>query len=221
MSSRFSYFEDNDITLTGVIHVGAHRGEEVNEYEDLGAKQVIWVEANPDVFEEMRVALTNAESAIESHAFQYAASTEDHATVKFNRYYGPDAGYLRGNKGCSSLLKAEGRFEAWYKDTIEVETITIDTLLEENDFKVEDFQLLNMDVQGAELMVLKGSEKVLDNVRWVTTEATWEDPDYIDNVMYDELKSFLESKGFVETQIVPHAENWGDVLFVKETHEQS
>ena len=60
MSSRFSYFEEKyDITLTGVIHVGAHRGEEVNEYEDLGAKQVIWVEANPDVFEEMRVALTN------------------------------------------------------------------------------------------------------------------------------------------------------------------
>ena len=35
MSSRFSYFEENDITLTGVIHVGAHRGEEVNEYEAL------------------------------------------------------------------------------------------------------------------------------------------------------------------------------------------
>jgi len=73
-----------------------------------------------------------------------------------------------------------------------------------------------MDVQGAELMVLKGSEKVLDNVKWVTTEATWEDPDYIDNVMYDELKSYLESKGFVETETVPHAKNWGDVLFVKE-----
>jgi len=219
MSSRFTYFEENNIKLTGVIHVGAHRGEEIREYEDLGAKQVIWVEANPDVFEEMRVALTNAESSIESHAFQYAASKEDHTTVKFNRYYGPDAGYLRGNKGCSSLLKAEGRFEEWYKDTIEVETITIDTLLEENDFNIEDFQLLNMDVQGAELMVLNGSEKVLDNVKWVTTEATWEDPDYIDNVMYDELKSFLESKGFVETQIVPHAKNWGDVLFVKETHE--
>jgi FkbM family methyltransferase len=221
MSSRFSYFEENNIQLNGVIHVGAHRGEEINEYGDLGAKTVIWVEANPEVFDEMCIMLTNAEANIDSHAFQYAASTEDHGTAEFNRYYGPDAGHLVGNKGCSSLLKAEGRFEEWYKDTIEVETITIDTLLEEEGFNVEDFQLLNMDVQGAELMVLRGSEKVLDNVKWVTTEATWEDPDYIDNVMYDELKSFLESKGFVETQIVPHAENWGDVLFVKETHEQS
>ena len=221
MSSRFSYFEENNIQLNGVIHVGAHRGEEINEYGDLGAKTVIWVEANPEVFDEMCIMLTNAEANIDSHAFQYAASTEDHGTAEFNRYYGPDAGHLVGNKGCSSLLKAEGRFEEWYKDTIEVETITIDTLLEEEGFNAEDFQLLNMDVQGAELMVLRGSEKVLDNVKWVTTEATWEDPDYIDNVMYDELKSFLESKGFVETQIVPHAENWGDVLFVKETHEQS
>ena len=219
MSSRFSYFEENNIQLNGVIHVGAHRGEEINEYADLGAKTVIWVEANPEVFDEMCIMLTNAEANIDSHAFQYAASTEDHGTAEFNRYYGPDAGHLVGNKGCSSLLKAEGRFEEWYKDTIEVETITIDTLLEEEGFNVEDFQLLNMDVQGAELMVLKGSEKVLDNVKWITTEATWEDPDYIDNVMYDELKSFLESKGFVETQIIPHAENWGDVLFVKETHE--
>ena len=221
MSSRFSYFEENNIQLNGVIHVGAHRGEEINEYGDLGAKTVIWVEANPEVFDEMCIMLTNAEANIDSHAFQYAASTEDHGIAEFNRYYGPDAGHLVGNKGCSSLLKAEGRFEEWYKDTIEVETITIDTLLEEEGFNVEDFQLLNMDVQGAELMVLRGSEKVLDNVKWVTTEATWEDPDYIDNVMYDELKSFLESKGFVETQIIPHAENWGDVLFVKETHEQS
>jgi|TARA_B100000085_G_scaffold204368_1_gene187952 FkbM family methyltransferase len=219
MSSRFSYFEENNIQLNGVIHVGAHRGEEINEYGDLGAKTVIWVEANPEVFDEMCIMLTNAEANIDSHAFQYAASTEDHGTAEFNRYYGPDAGHLVGNKGCSSLLKAEGRFEEWYKDTIEVETITIDTLLEEEGFNVEDFQLLNMDVQGAELMVLRGSEKVLDNVKWITTEATWEDPDYIDNVMYDELKSFLESKGFVETQIIPHAENWGDVLFVKETHE--
>ncbi len=219
MSSRFSYFEENNIQLNGVIHVGAHRGEEINEYGDLGAKTVIWVEANPEVFDEMCIMLTNAEANIDSHAFQYAASTEDHGTAEFNRYYGPDAGHLVGNKGCSSLLKAEGRFEEWYKDTIEVETITIDTLLEEEGFNVEDFQLLNMDVQGAELMVLNGSEKVLDNVKWITTEATWEDPDYIDNVMYDELKSFLESKGFVETQIIPHAENWGDVLFVKETHE--
>jgi len=49
MSSTFSYFADNKIKLRGVIHVGAHRGEEVFDYEKLGVEQVIWVEPNPDV----------------------------------------------------------------------------------------------------------------------------------------------------------------------------
>ena len=215
MSSRFNYFADNNIQLTGVIHVGAHRGEEVNEYEDLGAKQVIWVEANPDVFKEMEVNLTRAGASVESIAFQYAASNVDHETVDFYRYYGPDAGYLIGNKGCSSLLKTSGIWESWYKDTIKVETITLDTLIAENDYKHQDFQLLNMDVQGAELMVLQGSNKLLESVQYITTEATWKNAEYIDNVMYDDLKCFLESKGFIETEILPHTENWGDVLFIR------
>jgi len=216
MSSRFNYFDENKITLNGVIHVGAHRGEEIFEYENLGAKQVIWIEPNPDVFKEMEVFLSRAGASVESNAFEYAASNVDHEKVDFNIYYGPDAGYLKGNKGCSSLLKANGRFLEWYQDTIQVETITLDTLISENEFEYDSFQLLNMDVQGAEMLVLQGAEKVLESVKYVTTEATWSNPDYVDNVMYDELKLFLESRGFVEKQIINHTENWGDVLFVKE-----
>lgn len=216
MSSRFNYFDENKITLSGVIHVGAHRGEEIFEYENLGAKQVIWIEPNPDVFKEMEVFLSRAGASVESNAFEYAASNVDHEKVDFNIYYGPDAGYLKGNKGCSSLLKANGRFLEWYQNTIQVETITLDTLISENEFEYDNFQLLNMDVQGAEMLVLQGAERVLENVKYVTTEATWSNPDYVDNVMYDELKLFLESRGFVEKQIINHTENWGDVLFVKE-----
>ena len=212
MSSKFETLND----VTGIIHVGAHRGEEVEQYADMGAKTVIWVEPNPDVFKEMKHFLTSVGASIDSHAFEYAVSDVDHDNVDFHLYYGPDAGFMRGNKGCSSLLKAKGRFESWHQETIKVETITIDTLLTENDFKPSDFQLLNLDVQGAELLALKGASEVLKYVKYVATEATWQNPDYVDNVMYDDLKSFLESKGFIETEIVNHGPDWGDVLFVKE-----
>ena len=212
MSSQFKILND----VTGIIHVGAHRGEEVEQYSDMDAKTVIWVEPNPDVFKEMKHFLTSVGASIDSHAFEYAVSDVDHDTVDFHLYYGPDAGFMRGNKGCSSLLKAKGRFESWHQETIKVETITIDTLLTENDFKPSDFQLLNLDVQGAELLALKGASEVLKHVKYVATEATWKNPDYVDNVMYDELKSFLESKGFIEIEIVNHGPDWGDVLFVKE-----
>ena len=212
MSSKFETLND----VTGIIHVGAHRGEEVEQYADMGAKTVIWVEPNPDVFKEMKHFLTSVGASIDSHAFEYAVSDVDHDNVDFHLYYGPDAGFMRGNKGCSSLLKAKGRFESWHQETIKVETITIDTLLTENDFKPSDFQLLNLDVQGAELLALKGASEVLKYVKYVATEATWQNPDYVDNVMYDDLKSFLDSKGFIETEIVNHGPDWGDVLFVKE-----
>ena len=216
MSSEFTYFKKYKVPLRGVIHVGAHRGEEVSYYEELGAKKIIWVEPNPDVFNEMEILLNDAEAAIESAAFEYAASNVDHETVDFNLYYGPDAGHLIGNKGCSSLLKAKGRFEDWYKETIKVETITIDTLVEENDFDYADYDLLNLDVQGAEMLALEGATKTLNNVNYISTEATWDNPDYVGNVMYDELKAFLESKGFKEEEIISHGiKTCGDVLFVR------
>ena len=55
MSSQFTYFKKYKVPLHGVIHVGAHRGEEVHQYAELGAKKIIWVEPNPDVFKEMEI----------------------------------------------------------------------------------------------------------------------------------------------------------------------
>ena len=211
MSSKFETLNH----VTGIIHVGACRGEEIGQYEDMGAKTVIWVEPNPEVFKEMKHYLTSFGASIDSHAFEYAVSDVDHDIVDFYLYYGPDAGFMEGNKGCSSLLKAKGRFESWYQETIKVETITIDTLLSENNFKPSDFQVLNLDIQGAELLALNGASEVLKHVKYVCTEATWQNPDYVGNVMYDDLKSFLESKGFIETEIVNHGPDWGDALFIK------
>ncbi len=213
--SYYRYFIENNITLNGVIHVGAHRGEEIFEYEKLKAKKVIWIEPNPDVFRELEIALDNAESSLESYGFCVAASDVNLEEVDFHICYGPDAGFMKGNKGCSSLLKPIGRFESWYKETIKVESVKLDTLLEKNEFEFSEFDLLDMDTQGAELMVLKGAEKVLSNVNYITTEATWNNPDYIGNVMFDELSSYLNEHGFEQKEIIEHTSDWGDVLFVK------
>lgn len=217
--TKYNYFSDNNIKITGAIHVGAHRGEEILEYESLGAKKVIWIEPNPDVFEELEISLSRTDTSVESYGFCVAASDVDQDDVDFHICYGPDAGFLKGNKGCSSLLKPQGRFESWHKGTIKVETVKLDTLIEENEFNYNDFDLLDMDTQGAELMVLRGASKVLENVKYVTTEATWSNPDYIDNVMFDELKEYLSSHGFDHVETFEHTSDWGDALFVKTSKE--
>lgn len=213
--SQYKYFLEHNIKVSGVIHVGAHRGEEIFYYEKLGAKKVIWIEPNPDVFSELEIALSEAETSIESYGFCVAASDEDLEEVDFHICYGPDAGFMIGNKGCSSLLKPKGRFEEWHKKTITVESVKLDTLMDLNNFNYSDFQILDMDTQGAELLVLKGASKVLEHVNYITTEATWSNPDYVDNVMFDELVDYLKFYGFEHQEIVEHTSDWGDVLFVK------
>ena len=98
----YKYFKDNDVKVEGAIHVGAHRGEEIYDYEKLGAKKVVWIEPNPEVFEELVCFLENAETSVESTGFCVAAGDSDNDEIDFHVCYGPDAGYMVGNKGCSS-----------------------------------------------------------------------------------------------------------------------
>jgi len=209
----YKYLKENDVRLSGVIHVGAHRGENLGEHEALGANKIVWVEANPDVYKELLVTLEN--STLDNKTFCVACSDVDDEQVEFHIIYGEDAGHMVGNKGCSSLLKPVGKFESWHRETITQDTITLDSLLSRNNLDPKDYQLLEIDVQGAELLVLKGASTVLENVTYVSTEVTHYDPDYEGNAMFDTVKAFLNNAGFVHVDTKLYEANWGDALFVK------
>lgn len=204
-------------TISGVIHVGAHRGEELGEHVAAGAKKIVWIEANPDVYQELLVNLKGSD--IENNTFCVACSDVDDKTIEFNVVYGPDAGYMTGNKGCSSMLKPTGRFIPWHQNTIMVDTITLDTLLARNNLDPADFQLLEIDVQGAELLVLAGARNLLKIVKYVYLEVTYSDPDYIGNATFDDIRNFLKGYGFTFKRVDLQAPNWGDALFVKEQND--
>lgn len=213
----YKYFRDNKVQVKGAIHVGAHRGEEIYDYEKLGAKKVVWIEPNPDVFEELVCFLENAETSVESTGFCVAAGNGDEDEIDFHICYGPDAGYMVGNKGCSSLLKpGSEQMKEWHQKTIKVEVAKLDSIITDNELLFEDYQILDMDTQGAELMVLQGANEVLNHVKYVTTEATWNNPDYEGGVMFDELTEYLGKRGFKHVETFKHTEDWGDALFVKE-----
>ena len=88
-------------------------------------------------------------------------SDTDDASTEFNIYYGPDAGHLIGNKGMSSMLKAEYPVSECYKGTLELNALTLDTFLERYELGF-DFDLLNVDTQVAEMIVARGASKVLE-----------------------------------------------------------
>ena len=205
--------------INRVLHVGADRGGELPQYKEMGVGEVVWVEANPEVYGELveNLEIMNI-SEVKSLPYNQLISDKDDVELDFNLYYGWDAGYLVGNKGMSSLLKAKNSWwgSECYKGTIKLNSLTLDTFLERNELGYS-FDMLNIDTQGAELMVLSGAKKILENVKVINCEVTFFNPQYQDNPKFDEIYEYLQQFGFKHKDTKLCLEkNWGDAMFEKE-----
>ena len=216
MSFKEEYLNRKDIKK--VVHVGADRGGELPQYRNMGVEEVVWVEANPEVYQELleNLELMNV-SEVKSLPFNQLISDSDDIETDFNIYYGWDAGHLVGNKGMSSLLKAKNSWwgSECYRGTVKLQSSTLDTFLEKNSLGY-DYDMLNMDTQGAELMVCKGAVKLLESVKYINSEVTLYNPQYEGNPLFNEIYDFLKPFGFIhiETELSGDG-NWGDAVFEK------
>ena len=76
--------------------------------------------------------------------------------------------------------------------------------------------MMNVDTQGAELMVFSGADKVLQNVKVINCEVTFFNPHYHDNPKFDQVYEYLQKFGFehIHTDLCLE-KNWGDAIFIK------
>lgn len=216
MSFNIDYFANKDIKK--VLHVGADRGGELPQYKEIGVETVVWIEANPEVYQELLENLERMDiSSIQSIPYNQLISDKDDVETDFNLYYGWDAGHLVGNKGMSSILKAKNSWwgSECYRGTIKLSSLTLDTFIERNNLGY-DFDLLNMDTQGAELLISKGATKVLTEVKYINSEVTFYNTSYHNNPLFDELNEYFEQFGFrhIQTEL-SEDKNWGDAIFAK------
>lgn len=215
-----SFKEDHLLNagIKRVLHVGADRGLELPQYKNMGVEEVVWVEANPEVYGELleTLKIMNIQE-VKSLPFNQLITDQDDVETEFNLYYGHDAGHLVGNKGMSSVLKAKNSW--WgsdcYRGSIELNSLTLDTFLERNNLGY-DFDLLNMDTQGAELMIAKGGHKLLSEVRYICSEVTLYNPYYHGNPLIKDLSELFEQYGFQHHSTELSGDKcWGDALFIK------
>lgn len=208
-----------DKKVKNVFHVGAYKGEEMPLYVQNGAEKIVWVEANPVLYSDLILNCNNSQyENLENICFNYLISDRDDIETDFHLYYAGD------NLGMSSIFEktsgSAGKEDAefnkrFHNGTLKLKSITVDTLLEKHNLGY-DFDMLTMDVQGAELLVLNGAKKLLENVKYINSEITLFAHDYDGGVYFDELYSFLKKFGFV------HVNNdlcgdgsWGDAFFIK------
>jgi hypothetical protein len=80
--------------------------------------------------------------------------------------------------------------------------------------KREVYFILMMDVQGAELQVLKSLGSLLNNVLRLRTEISLK-PFYVGGVLFDELHPFIVNAGFKLQHNIHDVPEHGDVLYVR------
>jgi len=161
---------------------------------------IIGFEPNPIPFER---AIRNAEGypnvTIENIGFSEQAEELDF--------------YVTDNLVSSSLYRSTDESEFRFEKTIKVNVITLDQFFENH----ENILLLKLDVQGAELKILKGATKTLKKTRLVLTEVIISDF-YEGGCLYFEVDSYMRGAGFEIHSIICDYNNEGskyfDILYV-------
>lgn len=197
-----------NMDITGVLHVGAHVGEEAEKYHSLGIRNVVWVEANPDTLGKLEATISRYSG---QWLIQAVVSDTDGEEVTFRVTNDPE-----GTTMSSSILEL-GVHKIHAPWVVEVEqkrltTSTIDTLVYERG--VHDCNFLNLDIQGAELLALKGATEFLKSCDYIYTEIN-SGYVYKDCALFPEIDDFLAGT-FSRLETSMTKAEWGDALYVRD-----
>ncbi len=198
---------DYEINPKGVIHIGAHEGKELAAYKKIGVEKVLFIEANPEVYRllEQRVA----GESIEIRTVNCAISDVD----------GDVELHITNQDQSSSILPLKKHKDIYPEiqelKKVKVASNRLDTLLENYKLDSKDYNLLNIDIQGAELLALKGAHNLLVYIDALNIEVNFEEL-YEGCPLIDEIDAFLDGYGFkrVVTK-TPYHPSWGDAFYVK------
>ena len=191
--------------MKGVVHVGAHRGEEVPEYVSQDRSPIICFE--PQMLE-----------SIEFGGVQYHRVALGNETGTFDLYV---PYHLQKHEGMDTqsaslltVIPERARANGWTPTStiaVRVPVMRFDDWALTYGFERESCELLKIDVQGFELQVLWGFGVYLTDFRVIIVECS-EPPIYKNGYSAHDVVTFLREKGFTRvTEIKRH----GDIKFVR------
>lgn len=189
-----------NIQFKGVLHVGAHECEELNDYEKyIQRNKILWVEALSDKVELCKQRFPNVliENAVVSDKIE---------KLMFN---------VSNNGQSSSILDfglhSHYHSHVHYVNSFETETKLLKDVISNYDI---EYNFLNFDIQGAELKALKGMEEYLPKVDYLYTEVN-SDYVYKDCALIEELDEYLLTFGLVRVETKMTECKWGDAFYIR------
>jgi FkbM family methyltransferase len=198
----------------GVIHVGANSGQERKAYAK-ARLSVVWVEPIPAVFAGLEANISSYPS---QRAVRALLTDVDGAEYNFK---------IANNGGASSsIFDFKEHKDIWphvyYTSEQPMRSTTLASLLARENIDPKQYSALVMDVQGAELLVLKGAGERLREFAYVKAEAA-DFESYAGCCTLADLSSYLERFGFVESDRKkfashPNGGRYWDVTWIRASH---
>jgi FkbM family methyltransferase len=164
----------------GVLHIGAWDAWEAKQYAHYCGNNSVFLEANPNSYERFKNEIEQFGQKI----FNLAAWNVDDLEMNL---YCPSS-----NQDSSSLIEQSG-------DVLKTKTITINTLFEREGLNFSDYDLLNIDTEGAELQVLEGIGDNIKNFEYIIIEVT-----DLGSEFDKKVNDTIISKGFVHVRDSEH-----------------
>lgn len=198
--------ETFNLDVKGIIHVGACTAEELPLYKEIGVNRVIWIEANPRLSQNLAHGFT----FVKGHtSFCFAASDTSDKVLTLN---------VTNNLQSSSTLKLK-KHEEIYPDIkvvekIEVPSLKLDDFVEIYGIDRKAYNFINLDIQGAELLALKGAVGLLPTIDYIYTEVNEEEL-YEDCALINDIDEYLALFNFERVQTHIEKEKWGDAFYMK------
>ena len=194
-----------NMKIHGVLHIGAHNCEEMCQYKAYGLtnSQIIWVEANPKLVEKQ---MNIDKSQIIKN---FICCDTDHGKTKLN---------IANSSQSSSILELGTHAKSYpsiiYNDFVEVKNRRIDTMYAEDHIPKTFANFLNIDIQGAELLALKGMGDLLKHFDYLYLEVN-NDYVYKNCALVDEIDEYLSKYNYIRAETSWTNWNWGDALYIR------
>ena len=191
--------------INGIIHVGAHKGQEIKQYNKYSFNKIILFEPQKDIFNKL---INNVNHHENVKCYNFALGSKEEKKVIYKS---------EGNDGLSSsILPPEIHLivqpKIIFQNTEEIEIKRFDSL------NIDTLNFLTLDVQGFELEVLKGFGKELEKVEFIFTEINTKYL-YKENVLVDEIDKYLKNFNFVRVFTnIDCFKYYGDAFYIKRTN---
>ncbi len=192
-----------NIPITGVLHIGAHEAEEEPFYNSLGLqdKDIVWVEAIPYLANKLK----ERQSRI---VHNILILDKDDQVTTF---------HITNNMQSSSALELYLHKDEhpWVvkKEQIELVSARGDTVLLDDVIR-RNLNMINLDIQGAELHALRGMDQILRLMHVVYVEVNTKEL-YKNCGLLTDIDELLAKYNYTREAICMTNHGWGDALYIK------